>query len=559
MLKFSTVEGKRNSQHHTSIRRGAYVYESIWVLWIRAWTIQAKKSKKSGSNSANIPEINLGGGSNIDPLSMFHAHLDMLLPLCLKSIILRYGQTVEAPHAKGARVIVDDDHMNVMESFVKMLALTLVGHSMAGLKNNQKDGALETALSTSDYVLDFLTGLCTVLHPAQIAALIRIFFTTLRNCETEQIDIDKKGFVLEWTEENMHRVKCSRQLRLRAVEKFAVLPNFVALNYPLRFSSRKATNRQQKATWKMQYSDTNDDDLWTADDSTHDSDDLIPQRGWLAELLTAECLSICSLSCEAVVAEAMAHKDTQETTKTALSTSLKNHPTAPLKRGDLLMFQSIAIHAITCVHELLLRRHAMDKRFQKESSRETIASLFLKPIFDKSLASVRWLARMESTHRVRSLWLLCFVYILQEAPENQLREAVSSYNNSKVCSFVFCSPFYISFRMMSLTFSFFFFHPKDIRIHRFIRLLRLGSSTFQSFIDQERYCMFPSEIDKGISPWLLQVSVEHVLTRPALLFSSSLTLFILYRNLSIRFVQQQSLLSKNALARRQLPQRNREK
>jgi len=84
---------------------------------------------------------------------------------------------------------------------------------------------------------------------------------------------------------------------------------------------------------------------------------------------------------------------------------------------------------------------------------------------------------MESTHKVRSMWLLCFVYILQEAPESLIRKFIRSYSN-----------------------------PSDLKIHRFIRLLRLGSSTFQSFVDQERHCMFPLEIDKNISPWLLQES-----------------------------------------------------
>ncbi len=189
------------------------------------------------------------------------------------------------------------------------------------------------------------------------------------------------------------------------MEKLAVLPNFVALNYPSRFSSRESPDQQKEATWTNQYSDSNVEESAKVDDSVHGNDDLLPRSGWLAGLLASESLSICSLSCEAVVAEAMAHIETQDTTKAAASKSsaLKKRPTASLKRGDLLMFQSIAIHAITCVHELLLRRHAMDKRVQKESSRGRIASLFAKPIFEKSLASVRWLARMESNHRVRSM------------------------------------------------------------------------------------------------------------------------------------------------------------
>jgi hypothetical protein len=45
-----------------------------------------------------------------------------------------------------------------------------------------------------------------------------------------------------------------------------------------------------------------------------------------------------------------------------------------------------------------------------------------------------------------------------------------------------------------------------MRIHRFIRLLRLCTSTFQSFIDLPKHATFPSDIGKGMSTWLLQES-----------------------------------------------------
>ena len=43
-------------------------------------------------------------------------------------------------------------------------------------------------------------------------------------------------------------------------------------------------------------------------------------------------------------------------------------------------------------------------------------------------------------------------------------------------------------------------------------MLRLASSTFQSFVDQKspRHCTFPDEIDEGISPWLLQESFNTI-------------------------------------------------
>jgi hypothetical protein len=239
-----------------------------------------------------------------------------------------------------------------------------------------------------------------------------------------------------------------------------------------------------------------EENIESANEKLIPQDGMLPKSGWLASLLTNESLSICALCCEAVVAEAMAHMETQETAarKDKSKISIMNRPTASMKRADLLMFQSIAIHAITCVHELLLRRHAMDKRFQKESCRERIAALFTQSIFDKSMASVRWISRMESTHKIRSIWMLCFAYVLQEAPETLIREAIKVYST-----------------------------PRDghVQIHRFIRLLRLSSSTFQSFIDQERHCTFPEEIDKGISPWLLQESFNTICATTILVVEES--------------------------------------
>jgi hypothetical protein len=81
---------------------------------------------------------------------------------------------------------------------------------------------------------------------------------------------------------------------------------------------------------------------------------------------------------------------------------------------------------------LIVRRHTMDKRCQTESCRGRIAALFALPILEKSISSVRWLARMESTHKVRSTWLLCFIYVLQETPEVMIREYVRSFCSPKV-------------------------------------------------------------------------------------------------------------------------------
>ena len=452
------------------INRGAYLYESILVLFLRSYLDHSKDGKDPEKPNT---EERIGG------FLTFCSNADMLLPICLKSIALRFTHEIPESHPRTSRVILDEAHMALFEPFVETLTRGVMVQAMS--TDVSDDEGLKRALVLAEALIDFLIGLLAIAHPAHLEVLLLKYFHTLRNCEIEQIQSSDGEIVFRWTDDSLRRVRASRQLRLRAIEKLSVLPNFVALNYPLKYSPTQTSYRPEKATWTNQYVSNNEaDHVNTGKRSSAESENLLPRSGWLAEILTEESLSICALSCEAVVAEAMAHIETHDPSNGKLrASSLLKRPTASLKRNDLLMFQSIAIHAITVVYELLLRRHAMDKRFQTENCRSRIAALFTKPIFEKSLASVRWLSRMESTHKVRSLWLLCFAYALQETPESLLRYHVTVYSNPT--------------------------NPKDIRIHRFIRLLRLGSSTFQSFIDQPRHSMFPSEIDKGISPWLLQV------------------------------------------------------
>ncbi len=484
LLRFSVEFEPLQPDGNIRIAQTDYLYESILLIWLRSI-----KDHTAGQDFLqNSILMSTTSPDNDDffcgLLENFQNNIDLLLPLCLKSIGIRFGHAMKTSHSPITRVIVDKRHMALFESLFEIVPLFLVREAMTGLKSGgkDKDDCLLDVLSKSEPVIDFLIGLYAMLHPAQTSVLTRKLFQSLRRVETEGLEVEANDARFEWTPKSLQRIKCSRQLRLRVVEKLAVLPNFVALNYPMRFPSQKLPTRTNKQTWTNQHADTMKDKPFRSEDLLKDSEYSSPPSGWLAEILTRESLSISALSCEAVVAEAMAHIEENEPKSTlALKTALKTRPTISLTREDLLMFQSIAIHGITCVHELLLRRHAMDRRYQKETTRGRVASLFAIPIFETSLASVRWLSRMESTHRVRSLWLLCFTYVLQEAPENLLREAVSSYSKSR-----------------------------EVQIHRFIRLLRLSSSTFQSFIDQQRYCMFPSEIDSAISPWLLQESFNTI-------------------------------------------------
>lgn len=51
---------------------------------------------------------------------------------------------------------------------------------------------------------------------------------------------------------------------------------------------------------------------------------------------------------------------------------------------------------------------------------------------------------------------------------------------------------------------------QEIKIHRFLRLLRLSTSSFQNFIDRPLDSKLPPALDKGLSAWLLQESFNTI-------------------------------------------------
>jgi len=420
-----------------------YIYEVVMALWLKSFIAQVENDDDEDDLDASYGESSpsirhsslfraLSEDSNVSasaPFYMFHSHMDILLPLCLKSFLLRCTSVL--PDSSPDRVLLDRGHMQVLVPFVEMLTHGLIGEALAGPDDEaDADLALLKALSTARLVLDFLVGLASVLHPQQVAILLQKHFRILRECE---ILDETANFV--WKKDNLRRARCSRQLRLRSVERLACMPNFVALNYPLKYGDETRSSKQQSTSWFTQSLEQNAEERAIPSICPYpDGRDRLPGSGWLAKLLAGESLSIASLSCEAVVAEAIAHVETSSPEKTgspskagSMSSFTGERPGASLNRDDLLMFQSVSIHAITCVYELLLRRHAMDVRFQKDQARSRIAALFAPVILEKSLKSTRWLARMEATHKVRSTWLLCFIYIMQEAPESQLRDIIRSY------------------------------------------------------------------------------------------------------------------------------------
>lgn len=492
---------------------GKYVYESIMTLWLRL-NFENVKGKSKGPSSKTNPwpaaftELHFDSSgpkhSFTESTDSFFANMNFLLPLCLKSIVLRYSEEVMPKYPPPIKVIADDGHMLVFNPFVEMLTRGLIGQAFVAFGIAQeREKSLRRALSSSQIVLDFLVGLLSVFHPENVRVLFKKYFETLRDAETEQLSDILSPTEHDWTEESIHLARTSRQLRLYAAEKLAVLPSFVALNFPLKYSGSRGSRRSKKANWLNQSMELDPSSFSAFGDPVSEGEKL-PKSGWLAQLLIDECLTICAQSCESVN-EALAHIELSRGQSWTVS-SLRKRPGASLNRDDLLMLQSMAIHAITIAYELVIRRHAMDRRFQSESARGRIAVLLARPILEHSVASARWLSRMDATHKVRSTWLLCFVYVLQEAPEVLICDYVRSCCDPKVCV---DEEVVARMGTCNLTnagvFAF-----KDVRIHRFIRLLRLCSLTFQSFLDLQRHVPAASDVDKMMSPWLLQESFNTI-------------------------------------------------
>jgi hypothetical protein len=408
-------------------RQHSCAYEVIFVLWAKAWL------EYTAENGARIQhglyhqcESETDNRSLL--ISSFYAHKDLLLPLCMKSMAMRCS-SVPSEANSSAKVIVDEYHMQILEPVIEMLCQGLMAEALSTAADNP-DQALIEALRSADTVVDFLIGLSSMIHPQQQGIIITTFIKTLRAAEKEDEDL-LVGHI-EWNSSTIRRVKSSRHLRLRAIEKLSVLASFMQSNFPLKYCQWDTPSKERRVSWNVQ--NTGDPKLIgiaSCGSPYSDGAQRLPRSGWLACLLTDELLLICSLSCEAVVAEAIAHTEVTkrhfEESQLSLQSALQQRPGKMLRRCDLLLLQSLGVHAITCLYELLLRRHAMDTRFQSDQCQGRIAATFAPSILTKSIDSVRWLARMESTHKVRSVWLLCFIYILQESPEGLMRTRLRSY------------------------------------------------------------------------------------------------------------------------------------
>ena len=99
--------------------------------------------------------------------------------------------------------------------------------------------------------------------------------------------------------------------------------------------------------------------------------------------------------------------------------------TIKLKPETVATLENMSTRASTAIHELVVRKNAMDSRFQNESARYRVAAVLATPILDVSVKNSATLAKLDPRHPVRCSWLLAVMYILQEAPETLICYFVS--------------------------------------------------------------------------------------------------------------------------------------
>lgn len=401
-----------------------YLYEALIVLWVQSWTAIASSidhcERQLKGLSKAIPvwpfEIILGiNNPSTDEVVAFSfvRHLAFFLPLCFKSLVLRCTNK-ETSRLLIPMTFLDDSHMQILIPIVETTALGILREALSGSGSaSNADQMITKALSISDVICDFFAGLLAILHPSQMRTLLLSYFNILQECESQN-ESNRNRTINFHT--NLRVNKCVRQIKLHAVERLASMPRFLSLNFPIKYTGTYPKYSGEKSTWYSQHHDVESgSDL----QSMMIEADRDPQCFWLSEILMDECFDICQRSCEAIIIEAQAQSK-------AARRGRKVDDQLSLSRSDLLRLESIAYHSIICVYELLIKRHAMDSRFQSIACNTRVAGMFVGSVLEHVVNAASVLATMEGNHRVRCLWFLSLVYILQEGPEvlirNKLRE-----------------------------------------------------------------------------------------------------------------------------------------
>ena len=356
------------------------------------------------------------GTNNPSMATSFTRNLPFFLPLLLKSLATRCCR-LQTTSLIIPMTFLDDSHMQILVPLIETIAIGTMREAMSGSSGvSNAEQMLSRALSTTQYSIEFLIGTFTCLHPSQVSILINAYFDMLDECENP---VDIRPNVAADDRHNIRRVKCAKLIRLHAVEMLAVMPRFIALNYPPKYDEFCPKKNTEPSTWTSNSTNRNNPSNNNWLQTYLEKIDRYPQSFWLADLLMDQCLSISLGCCTEIVDQANAQlKSTRYVNK------ISSHLLSP---EDLLGLEAISLQAVSCAYNLLIKRHAIDARFQTIESNTRVAAMFVDSVLDTSVIGVSVLSKLGATHKVRCHWILCLLYALQESPEVLLRDKLRSF------------------------------------------------------------------------------------------------------------------------------------
>ena len=417
----------------TASSSSPFMYEMISSLWVHSWTsfaaqLQGEAHLRGSCATVPLWPYEVIQGTNNPSVeesiaTSFTRNTSFFLPLMLKSLATRCSKR-QMTFLVVPMTFLDDAHMQVFVPLVETIALGTIRDALSGSNSaSNSSQMLSRSLATCQYSVDFLVGLFACLHPSQVSTLVDSFFSILEECEHVG-DVSPSSSDAEH-KRKFRRVKCTRTIRLHAVEMLAAMPKFIALNYPPKYTGYCPKKIDTQCSWTNRNSAN---PLYDSNFQTClEKIDRYPQSFWLAGLLMDQCISVSLQCCKEIIAEA----------RSQLNTSRYGNKAANrLAQEELLDLEALAFQAASCAHNILIKRHAMDSRFQTIESNTRVAAMFADQVLEKLVLGVSVLSRLEPNQKVRTCWVLCLLYSLQEAPEVMLRDKLRSFCQDDVSAVV---------------------------------------------------------------------------------------------------------------------------
>ena len=409
-----------------------WFYELVSALWVHSWTVfasQVKGENHMRGSSATIPNWPykaIEGTSNPSveekTATSFIRNIAFFLPLMLKSLAIRCSKH-QTTQLVVPMTFLDNSHMQVLVPLIETIALGTMKEAMSGSSGGSNaEHMLAKALSVTEYSSSFFIGTFACLHPSQVSTLINAYFNILVECE--QPGGRGSRSVIFTDRQSIRRIKCSKLIRLHVVEKLAVMPKFIALNYPPKFTGYCPPKSVASSSWCHQSINNVPDNMYSYSEKIN----RYPQSFWLSDLLMDQCLSISIRCCEAIMIEAKAQLK---------ASKFGNKVLSPLSREDLMGLETTALQAASCAYDVLIKRHAMDSRFQNIENNTRVAALFVEQVLENLVSGISILNGLEPNQKVRSYLVMCLIYVLQESPEVLLREKLRSFCQQDVSMLLF--------------------------------------------------------------------------------------------------------------------------